>query len=83
MFESASAGGDGYKPLGDGKLPTGDDGRDKVTKEEFAKMGYKSRVELKGKTIRNYIPDLQIKQKGMNEYGRFIKDYNTCERRRI
>lgn len=47
MFESASAGGDGYKPLGDGKLPTGDDGRDKVTKEEFAKMGYKSRVELK------------------------------------
>lgn len=47
MFESASAGGDGYKPLGDGKLPTGDDGRDKVTKEEFTKMGYKSRVELK------------------------------------
>lgn len=33
--------------MDDGKLPGGDDPKDSVTKEEFAKMGYKSRVELR------------------------------------
>lgn len=47
MFESASTGDDGYKRMDDGKLPGGDGPKDSVTKEEFAKMGYKSRVELR------------------------------------
>ena len=45
MFESASNGK--LKVLGDNRLPEGDGERNSVTKEEFAKMGYNSRVELK------------------------------------
>ena len=46
QFETASGDGDdGYRRMDDGKLPGGDDPKDSVTKEEFAKMGYKSRVE--------------------------------------
>ena len=45
MFESAGNGT--KKVLGDNRLPEGDGGHDAVTKEDFAKMGYKSRVELK------------------------------------
>lgn len=48
QFETASGDGDdGYRRMDDGKLPGGDDPKDSVTKEEFAKMGYKSRVELR------------------------------------
>ena len=48
QFETASGDGDdGYKRMDDGKLPGGDDPKDSVTKEDFAKMGYKSRVELR------------------------------------
>lgn len=43
MFESGT---DGKKVFDDDSLPGSDDDRT-VTKEEFAKMGYKSRVELK------------------------------------
>lgn len=46
-FFETSSGKDGYKRMDDGKLPDGDDSKDTVTKEQFAKMGYKSRVELK------------------------------------
>ena len=45
MFESA--GKDGYQVLGDNRLPGSEGGNDTITKEDFAKMGYKSRVELK------------------------------------
>ena len=45
MFESA--GNDGYQVLGDNRLPGSEGGNDTITKEDFAKMGYKSRVELK------------------------------------
>lgn len=45
MFESAGTGT--KKVLGDNRLPEGDGGHDAITKEDFAKMGYKSRVELK------------------------------------
>ena len=44
-FETAGAGA--KKVLGDNKLPGSDGERAAVTREEFAKMGYKSRVELK------------------------------------
>ena len=44
-FESAGTGT--KKVLGDNRLPDSDGGHDAVTKEDFAKMGYKSRVELK------------------------------------
>ena len=48
QFETASGDGDdGYRRMDDGKLPGGDDPKDSVTKEGFAKMGYKSRVELR------------------------------------
>ena len=47
MFESASTGKDGYQVLGNNRLKEGDGGNNTVTKEEFDKMGYKSRVELK------------------------------------
>ena len=48
QFETASGDvDDGYRRMDDGKLPGGDDPKDSVTKEEFAKMGYKSRVELR------------------------------------
>ena len=42
-----TTGKDGYQVLGDNRLPGSDGGNDAVTKEDFAKMGYKSRVELK------------------------------------
>ena len=45
MFESSGA--DGYQVLGDNRLPGSDNEGSTVTKEDFAKMGYKSRVELK------------------------------------
>ena len=45
MFESAGTGN--KKVLGDNRLPESDGEHVSVTKEEFAKMGYKSRVELK------------------------------------
>ncbi len=45
MFESASA--DGYQVVGDNRLPDGDGERNSITKEQFEKMGYKSRVELR------------------------------------
>jgi hypothetical protein len=45
QFESTGA--NNMNVLGDNKLKEGDSGKDAVTKEEFAKMGYKSRVELK------------------------------------
>ena len=45
MFESV--GTDGYQVLGDNRLPGSDNEGSTVTKEDFAKMGYKSRVELK------------------------------------
>lgn len=48
MFESsAGENGDGKKVLDPNKLPEGDNRNSSVTKEEFEKMGYKSRVELK------------------------------------
>lgn len=47
MFESSSKGSDGYKRLDDGKIPGSDDSETKISKEDFDKMGYKSRVELK------------------------------------
>lgn len=48
QFETAAGDGDdGYKRMDDGKLPGGDGPKDSVTKEDFAKMGYKSRVELR------------------------------------
>lgn len=44
MFESAGA--DGYQVLGDNRLPGGDDSN-ALTKEQFEKMGYQSRLKLK------------------------------------
>lgn len=44
MFESGTG---QRRVLGDNKLPDSDNRSDSVTKEDFAKMGYKSRVELK------------------------------------
>lgn len=48
MFEAAGGeGGEGgYKPLGDDGLPKGDPNK-KVTKEQFAAMGYEQRLKLK------------------------------------
>jgi len=45
MFESAGTGK--LKVLGDNKLPEGDGERNSITKEQFDKMGYKSKVELR------------------------------------
>ena len=45
MFEAA--GKDGLQVLGNNRLPGGDGGNDTVTKEQFEKMGYSSRVALK------------------------------------
>lgn len=39
--------GMGKKLYEDGKLPTGDDGKPTVTKEQFLKMGYNDRLKLK------------------------------------
>lgn len=47
--------GEGYTPLENNGLPKGGDTQS-ISKEEFAKMGYKSRVELK-----NNNPDLYAK----------------------
>lgn len=44
QFESGSG---MRKVLGDNRLPTGDDGHATVTKEQFSKMGYGSRVKLR------------------------------------
>lgn len=45
MFESAGTGK--LKVLGDNKLPDSDGERETITKEQFDKMGYKSKVELR------------------------------------
>lgn len=45
MFEAA--GGSNMRVLGDNRLPDGGGNRDTVTKEQFAKMGYNARVELR------------------------------------
>jgi hypothetical protein len=45
MFESAGTGK--LKVLGDNKLPEGDGERNSITKEQFDRMGYKSKVELR------------------------------------
>lgn len=50
-----SGNGEGYTPLENNGLPKGNDTQT-VSKEEFAKMGYKSRVELK-----NSNPELYTK----------------------
>ena len=52
MFESAS--GSNMRVLGDNRLPDGDGNRDTVTKEQFAKMGYNARVDLKEKNPELY-----------------------------
>lgn len=44
MFEAA--GSDGYQVYGDNRLPGGDDSN-ALTKEQFEKMGYQSRLKLK------------------------------------
>ena len=44
-FETASAGN--LKVLGDNRLPGGDNTDSGITQEQFSKMGYKSRVELR------------------------------------
>ena len=45
FFDSAGTGK--MKVLGDNRLPEGDGERSSITKEEFEKMGYKSKVELR------------------------------------
>jgi hypothetical protein len=45
MFESASK--DGYQVQGDNRLPKGDDTPSGITREQFSKMGYQSRLKLK------------------------------------
>lgn len=46
MFEST--GTDGYKVLGDNRLPVGDNNSNTgITQEQFNKMGYQSRLKLK------------------------------------
>ena len=54
MFSTSGNGGD-YTPLDNDGLPKGGDTQS-ISKEEFAKMGYKSRVELK-----NSNPELYAK----------------------
>ena len=56
MFETASA--DGYQVLGDNRLPGGDDSNT-LTKEQFEKMGYQSRLKL-----RNEQPDVYAQMTG-------------------
>ena len=56
MFESAGA--DGYQVLGDNRLPGGDDSN-ALTKEQFEKMGYQSRLKLK-----NEQPDVYAQMTG-------------------
>ena len=45
MFESAS--GNNMRVLGDNRLPSGDNSTGGITQEQFAKMGYQSRLKLK------------------------------------
>lgn len=45
MFESGDS--NGFKVLGDNRLPGGDDRKATVTREEFLKMGYNDRLKLK------------------------------------
>lgn len=52
MFESAS--GSSMRVLGDNTLPAGNGNRDTVTKEQFAKMGYNARVDLREKNPELY-----------------------------
>ena len=47
MFPSASAGSDGYIPVGDNRLPSGEGSGSGITQEQFNKMGYQSRLKLK------------------------------------
>ena len=56
MFETASA--DGYQVLGENRLPGGDDSNT-LTKEQFEKMGYQSRLKLK-----NEQPDVYAQMTG-------------------
>ena len=56
MFETASA--DGYQVLGDNRLPGSDDSNT-LTKEQFEKMGYQSRLKL-----RNEQPDVYAQMTG-------------------
>lgn len=56
MFETAGA--DGYMVLGDNRLPGGDDSN-ALTKEQFDKMGYQSRLKL-----RNEQPDVYAQMTG-------------------
>lgn len=46
MFNSGDGGKDGYKPLGNGKLPNSSTDK-AVTKEQFKAMTYEERVKLK------------------------------------
>ena len=55
MFESAA---DGYQVLGDNRLPGGDDSN-ALTKEQFDRMGYQSRLKLK-----NEQPDVYAQMTG-------------------
>lgn len=45
MFESGN--NDGYRVLGDNRLPGSDDLKVSATREEFLKMGYNERLKLK------------------------------------
>lgn len=56
MFESAAA--DGYQVLGDNRLP-GNDDSNALTREQFEKMGYQSRLKLK-----NEQPDVYAQMTG-------------------
>ena len=55
MFESAA---DGYQVLGDNRLP-GNDDSNALTREQFEKMGYQSRLKLK-----NEQPDVYAQMTG-------------------
>lgn len=54
MFESAGNGKDGYQVLGDNRLPQSDGRKTIPTQEEFNKMSYNDRVELKKENEQAY-----------------------------
>lgn len=54
MFESAGKGKDGYQVLGDNRLPQSDGRKTIPTQEEFNKMLYNDRVELKKENEQAY-----------------------------
>ena len=54
MFESAGKGKDGYQVLGDNRLPQSDGRKTIPTQEEFNKMSYNDRVELKKENEQAY-----------------------------